>query len=121
MYGPEINILSEVSQRKMNVIWDDVWNLIKTYNLFSKEKQTWRLLNQIYSYKGRNTEGGVVWEVGIGIFTLLYRETFDSKDTLNSLGKSVQCSVIDYMGKESEKEWIYMYVYGWFTLLYIWN
>ena len=32
------------------------------------------------------------------------------KDLLYSTGNSTQYSVISYMGKESEKEWIYVYV-----------
>ena len=34
----------------------------------------------------------------------------DNKDLLYSTGKSAQYSVITYMGKESEKEWIYVHV-----------
>ena len=33
-----------------------------------------------------------------------------NKDLLYSTGHSIQYSVITYLGKESEKEWIYVYV-----------
>ena len=33
-----------------------------------------------------------------------------NKDLLYSMGNSMQYSVITYMGKESEKEWIYIYI-----------
>ena len=44
------------------------------------------------------------WEVGIDTCTLLYIKSIQNKDLLCSLGKSIQYSVIAYMGKESEKE-----------------
>ena len=47
------------------------------------------------------------WEVEIGLYTLQY-----TKSTSNDLlYKSNQYSVIAYMGKESEKEWISTYRY----------
>ena len=53
------------------------------------------------------------WEVGIGIYTLLYTENQSVTRTYSySLGKSIQYNVIAYMGKESEKEWRYMYMHG---------
>ena len=48
------------------------------------------------------------WEAGIGLYTLLYIKLINNKDLLDSLGKSIQYSVIVYMEKESEKEHIYM-------------
>ena len=50
------------------------------------------------------------WELGIGKCTLLYMEWMINGDQLYSTGKSTQCSVITYMGKESEKEWMCVYV-----------
>lgn len=55
--------------------------------------------------------GGMHWEAGIGMYTQLYTKSIGNRDLLYSLGKSIQCSVMAYMGKESEKEWIYMYMY----------
>ena len=57
---------------------------------------------------GRDTHRAV----GIGMYTLLYIKLISNKDLLYSLGKSSQYSVIAYMGRESEKEWIYMYMCG---------
>ena len=61
--------------------------------------------------------GGMDWEDETGIYTLLYTKLMGNMDSLYSTRKSIQCSVVAYMGK-SEKEWIYMYMHGWFTLLY---
>ena len=41
-------------------------------------------------------------------YTTIYR--IDNKNLLYSTRNSTQCSVITYMGKGSEKEWIYVYV-----------
>ena len=48
------------------------------------------------------------WKVGIGMYTLLYTKSMGNKETIvaiYSLGKSIQYSVIAYLGKESEREW----------------
>ena len=54
--------------------------------------------------------GGINQEFGINIYTLLYIKQIINRDLLYSTGKSTQYFVITYMGKESEKEWIYVYV-----------
>ena len=54
--------------------------------------------------------GGINWEIGTDIYTLLYIKEITNKDLLYSTGNSTQYSVMVYMGKESKKEWIYMYV-----------
>ena len=41
------------------------------------------------------------------IYTTIYK--IDDKDVLYSTGNSSQCSVMAYIGKESQKEWIYVY------------
>ena len=48
-------------------------------------------------------------EFGINIHTLLYKQIIN-KDLVHSTENSAQYSVITYMGKESEKEWTYVYV-----------
>ena len=60
--------------------------------------------------KGEMLRGGINWEVAIGIYILLYIKWMSNKDLLNSTGKSTQYYVVTYMGKESEKEWMYVYV-----------
>ena len=51
-----------------------MWNLKKTIqmNLFTKQKQTHRLRELIYSYQSRTEQGGVDWEFGIGMYILQY-------------------------------------------------
>ena len=53
--------------------------------------------------------GGISWETGIDIYTLLYIKQRTNKDLLQSTGNSTQSSVMGYRGKESKKEWIYVY------------
>ena len=43
--------------------------------------------------------------------TLLYIKKIDNKDLLYSTGDYIQYLVITYNGKESEKEYIYIYMY----------
>ena len=50
------------------------------------------------------------WDSRIDLCTLLYIKEIGYKDLLYSTGKSTQYCVITYMGKVSEKEWIYVYV-----------
>ena len=54
--------------------------------------------------------GGINWKTGIDIYTLLYTEQITNKDLLYSTRNTTQYSVLTYMGKESKKEWIYVYV-----------
>ena len=54
--------------------------------------------------------GGINQEFGINIYALLYTKQIINKDLLYSTGNSAQYPVITYMGKESEKEWTYVYV-----------
>ena len=49
-------------------------------------------------------------EVKIGIYALLYTKSISNKDLLYSTGISTQYSVMACMGKESEKERIYVYI-----------
>ena len=47
---------------------------------------------------------------GINIYTLLYIKQINNKDLLHSLGHYTQYLVITYNGKESEKEYICIYL-----------
>ena len=60
--------------------------------------------------KGEGGKGGIDWEFGIGRCKLLYIGWINNKVLLYSTGNYIQFFVITYMGKESEKEWIYVYV-----------
>ena len=59
--------------------------------------------------KGETLGGGIQREVGIDMYTLLYVEWMSNNDLLYSTGKCTQWSVVTYLGKESEKEWINVY------------
>ena len=110
----EIIILSEVSQTEKNKSYDItyMWNLKKMIqmNLFTKQKQNHRCRKQTYSYQGVRGGARINWEIGTDIYTLLYIKQITNKDLVYSTGKSTQYSVMAYMGKESKKEWIYVYV-----------
>ena len=81
-------------------------------NLFIKQKWTHRLRTQTYDYQRRKVVGAEIdQEFGIKIYTLLYIKKIINKDLLYSTENSTQYSVITYVGKESEKEWIYIYIY----------
>ena len=48
--------------------------------------------------------GGIVWEFGIGMYTLSYLKQKSNKDLLYSTGTLAQYSVLTEIGKEFEKE-----------------
>ena len=111
--GLEIIILSEVSQRKTDIIWYHLYVESKKFiqaNLFAEQKETHRLC-ETYGY-GRGQVGpdkdGL--GVGIGIFIQLYMEWLANGDLLYSTGNSTQYSVIIYVRKESESEWMYVHI-----------
>ena len=47
--------------------------------------------------------GGMNWEIGIDIYTLLYIKQITNKDLLYSTGNFTQYSVMAYMGKNIKK------------------
>ena len=80
-------------------------------NLFTKQKQSHGCRKQTYGYQGTRW-GGINWEIGTDIYTLLYIKQINNKNLLYSTGNSTQYSVMAYMGKESnkKKESGYMYM-----------
>ena len=58
--------------------------------------------------KGKHGRGRIKWKVGIDMYTLLYVEQMSNKDLPCSTGKSTEYSIVTYMRKEPEKEWIYL-------------
>ena len=52
----------------------------------------------------------VNWEIGIDIYTLLCIKLLTKKDLLYSTENCTQYSVMVYVGKESKKERIYVYI-----------
>ena len=79
-------------------------------NLSTKQKKSHRHRKQTYGYQRGKVWGGINQEFGINIYTLLYIKQITNKDLLYSTGNSTQYSVMAYMGKESKKECIYVYV-----------
>ena len=73
-------------------------------NLFIKSKQTHRLGKQIYGYQRGKVGGGINWETGIDIYTLLHIKWVTNKDLLYSTGNYTQYFIITYVGKESKIE-----------------
>ena len=77
-------------------------------NLFTKQKQTHRHRKQTYSYQrgkiwGRDKLGVWDWQVQTTIHKI------NNKDLLYSIGNNIQYLIINYNGKEYEKEYIYIY------------
>ena len=107
----EIVIQSEVSQRKTNIIYYHLYvesRKMVQMNLFAKQKQSHRCRKQTYGYQGGKGGGGMNWEIGIDIYTLVYMKQVTNENLLCNTGNSTQCSVVTQMGRESKKEWIYV-------------
>ena len=49
----------------------------------------------------RVREGGVNWEIGLDIYTILHMKQITNEDSLYSTENSTQYFVMAYMGKES--------------------
>ena len=85
-------------------------------NSFTKQKQNQIFQNQTYGYlTGNVAKGGINWDNGIDIHTLLYTKSVSNKDLLYSTGKSIQYSVIAYIGKESDKEYVCIHTHTYKT------
>ena len=85
----------------------------KQTNVIKKQKELFHQTNRLKDFETKlmvtraETLGGRMnWEVRMGIDALLHTKLIDNKDVVCSLEKSVQYSVIAYIGKESEKEWL---------------
>ena len=78
-------------------------------NLFTKQKLSHRCRKQTYGYQG-GKGGGISWKIGIDTCTLLHIKQITNKDLLYSTDNSTQYSVMAYMGKESKKEWMNVFV-----------
>ena len=63
-------------------------------NLFTKWKQSHGCRKQTYGYQGMG--GGINWEFGIDIYTLLYIKQVTNNNLLYSTGNSTQYSVMIY-------------------------
>ena len=66
------------------------------------------LKTNLWLPKRKHGWGGINEEFSVNIYTLLSVKQIINKDLLYSTGNSTQYSVVAYMGKESEREWIYV-------------
>ena len=57
-------------------------------NLFAKQKQKHRRREQMYGYQG-GKEGGMNWEIGIDMYTLLCIKQLTTENLLYSTGNSI--------------------------------
>ena len=60
--------------------------------------------------KKGNKWGRDGWEIGIGVGTLRDMDQLADRDQLYSTGNATQYSAIFYVGKESEREWLCIFV-----------
>ena len=107
---PEIVILSEVSQTEKGKhhtisILCRILKMVQM-SLRTEQKQAHRHIKQTYGFQGGKWSGGINWEIGIDMYTLLYIKQIINKDLLHSTHSSTQFSVMTYMGKEPKKEWM---------------
>ena len=79
-------------------------------NLFTKtETHSQTCKTNLWLPKGKVGRRDKI-EAGIKIYTPLYIKQIINRDLLYTIGNSTQYAVITYMGKESEKEQMYVYV-----------
>ena len=98
MNRPNIVFSREVESKKKK-------KKVAQINLFTKQEQS-----QIWRTNLWFVKEGVNWEIGIDIYTLLYIKQITNKDLMYSTGNSTQYSAMAYMGKQSRKEQMYVYV-----------
>ena len=89
-----------------------MWNLKKeiTNELISRKDRLTDFENFMVTKGDRWGMGGMDWGFGIGICTLSYIELLANGDLLYCTENSTQYSVIIYVGKESKREWICVYI-----------
>ena len=82
-----------------------MWNLKydTNENLSTKQKYTHRHRKQTYGYQRGKGIGEGCQEFGLSRYKLLYVKQISNKDLLYSTGNCIQYRVINYNGKESEK------------------
>ena len=101
------------SDREWQISYDIayMWNLKKWYKwtYLQNRSRVTDVENKLMVTKGE-MGGGINWEIGIDIYTLLYIEQIPNKNLPYSTGNPTQYSVMTYMGIESKQEWIHAYV-----------
>ena len=70
----EIIILSKVSQKEKDILYDTtyMWNLKYDTNELIYKTETDSQRTDLWLLRGRGSGGGMDWEFGIDIYTLLY-------------------------------------------------
>ena len=103
------------------------WAIRETRYL--QNRQTHRHRKQTYYQRGNMVERNKIGGRDEHMATTICRIDKQQRPP-NTTGTDTQYSIITYMGKESEKQWIYIYVYiyiyiyiyaNWITMLYTWN
>ena len=80
-------------------------------SLLTKLKQSHRHIKETFGYqKGRG--GRIYLGFWINRYGPLYVKQINNKDLLYSTGNYIQYLIVTYSGKESEKEYIYIYMYN---------
>ena len=82
-----------------------MWTLKKGYKwtYLQNRNRVTDVENKLMVTRGKGG-GGINWEIGIDIYTLLYIKQTTNKDLLYSTDNSTQYSVMTYMGKASKIE-----------------
>ena len=110
-----IVILSEISQTETEKyhMTSLICGILKNGTnelIYKTEIESQMQKTNLWLPRGESRDGGEInWETGIDKYTLLYIKQITNKDLLYCTGSSSQYSMT-YMGKESKKEWIYVYV-----------
>ena len=99
----EIIILSE-RQKSYGITY--IWNLKYDTNelIYKSEIDSQTQKTNLWVPKGKVWGWGINREFGIKRYTLLYIKWIINKDLLYSTGNYIQCLIVTYNGKESEKE-----------------
>ena len=103
-------IMSEVSQRRRNIVW---------HPLYLESKKNWYRWTYLQNRKRPRLRKGaydclgeeIVREFGKVMYTLLYLKWITKKDLLYSTWNSTQCYLPAWMGKRFGGEWIHVYVW----------
>ena len=90
-------------ERQISYAITYMWNLKKWYKwIYSQNRnRVTDVENKLMVTRWEREGGGINWEIGIDIHTLLYIKQIMNKDLLYSKGNSTQYSIMAYMQKES--------------------
>ena len=89
-----------------------MWNLKKKKFKWSYLQNRLTNKKQTYGYQRGKEGGGINWEIGIDIYTLLYIKWVTNKDLLYSTGNYIQYFTITYEWNEKNL-CTYIFIYNW--------